>query len=380
METPDRAGRGMQQTLGIAKQRRALLGPAWRWLRAGAVGVAAFLLVGLAVGLMAPAPDGVPPIAVLSHKLEQLRRHGADYDLLLVGSSRFHYGIDPALLDGEAAAQGCSIHSYNMGVQGLGPTELRHLLAALAAIRAPSWRWVLLERLPEGSDAFYGRGTVRASWAMRDLTDLRIALTSLLTSPSRLLLRAFDSAQAVALFAYNRLGIGQLGRWLQRRDGGPLPTDGFLIDLSRRGYVPMEEEIDPVLHARVAAIDHANLERHLTESRGQGGAFRPLSAVRAEHFAEQVAMARAVAPKVGLVLMPKSRARYIPDALAIEDAILTGRLPADAVVNFNDPRRYPQFYRHDAWYDEDHVVLPQAMFLTRSLADELCRQMRANPG
>jgi hypothetical protein len=370
----------MQQTLSVAKRGRVLTALGRDWWPATLVGVVAFVLTGLLLGLAAPTPEGDPRIAVLSQKLEHLRRHGDDFDLLLVGSSRFHYSIDPALLDAEAARQGCRISSYNMGVQGLNPPELRHLLAELAAIRRPRWQWVLLERLPEPGGSFFERGTNRASWAMRDLDDLRIGLTSILTAPNRFLIRAYDATHMLGLFVYNRLGIGQLGGLIGRPSDAELPTDGYLVDLSRRGYVPMEEEIDPVLHARVAAIDHANLARHLSEARAQDGTFAPLSELRAGHFAELLAQAREVAPRVGLVLMPKSRARWIPDALAIEDAILAGRLSADAVVNFDDPRRHPRFYRPEAWYDEDHVTLPHVRSLTRSLAGELCRQMLASPG
>ena len=71
------------------------------WLRPVAMvglGIVCYLAVAWPLNRVAARLAGEPRAAIVSHKLDFLRAHAADYDVVLVGSSRVHYDVDPAVL------------------------------------------------------------------------------------------------------------------------------------------------------------------------------------------------------------------------------------------------------------------------------------------
>src|SRR5688572_9516465 len=94
-----------------------------RFLR-GARNLAIFLaaLGGVAGAIQAARP--FPEVLGIYQKYLHFARHRADYDVLVIGSSRIYHSFIPAQFDLRVAAGcGLNVRSFNFGYDGMSPPE-----------------------------------------------------------------------------------------------------------------------------------------------------------------------------------------------------------------------------------------------------------------
>jgi hypothetical protein len=348
----------------------------WRWARAGAVavGIASFMAVSTAIGL---ATDDLPrawKISVLGQKLAHLRQNPGAYDTLFIGSSRVHYGADPQLFDEEMAQQGCSSRSFNMAVQALTVAEEHRLVQELAAIG--HWERVVLERNPPPLRPLQMLGTDRGAFGFGSLASIRLGLLDIWTSPERFAEQAWSTAGVLLVAAYEQIGIGRLGRLINKPGDDEIPTDGRIVDMSRGGFVPIEAETDPVMLTRVAGVDWPRLHDYLRQSRELKGPAEPLSEARAAMIRDQIDHARALAPSVGYVVWPHSRPQWADDARAIDRAAAEGRLGDAVLINLGDPELTPELFAQELWHDNLHLYTTGTNMITQAIAAQMCASER----
>lgn len=337
-----------------------------------AVGLASFVIVAWgineAVRALAPEPD----FGVLNPKLRHLEQHAGAYDTIFVGSSRIHFHVDPEVFDAEMARLGCASRSFNMGVHALNVAQERYLLRRLAKIGQGRWARVLIERPELPSYAWWSRDTDQQYYFMTSVTDLWLASRSLWTSPRRRRDNAFDTAQLIAAFLSSQLGGGQLGRLLAIAPRTLDPEPGYLVDLSRHGFVPVEREINPGIRARAERFDHAAAGRLLATAKAHDGQVRPLTWSRSAYLWARIAEARQVAPEVALIVFPEVDPAWVDEALTLEQVAREGGLDGVALVNLGDPRRHPEFFDERLWYEDNHLIAEGAAMLSSAIARELC--------
>lgn len=348
----------------------------WAWLVAVLVGVLAFALVSAVIGALTENGPRTWRISVLAQKLDHLRRHAADYDTLFLGSSRVHYGVDPALFDAEMARQGCRARSFNMGVQALTLSEEHRLVQELA--RIGRWDRVVLERNPIPLRSLDLVGTDRGTFGFGTLTGVRLALLDLWTSPGNLLERLWGMAEVVLVGAYEQLGIGRIARLVERPGNAELPTDDRVVAMDRAGFVPIEAEVDPVMRARVAAIDRERLYDFVRQTRELAGPPPRLGERRAALLREQIEHARSIAAGVAYVVWPHSRPQWAQDARAIGQAAAEGRLGTVSFINLGDPAAVPELFAPELWHDNLHLYSVGTEIVTRAIATQLCAAERAS--
>lgn len=347
----------------------------WAWPVALLVGVLSFALVSAVIGALTEHGPRTWRISVLAQKLEHLHRHAADYDTLFLGSSRVHYGVDPALFDAEMARQGCHARSFNMGVQALTLSEEHRLVQELA--RIGRWDRVVLERNPIPLRSLDLVGTDRGTLGFGTLTGVRLALLDLWTSPGNLLERLWGMAEVVLVGAYEQLGIGRIARFLERPGNDELPTDDRVVTMDRAGFVPIEAETDPVMRARVAAIDRERLYDFIRQTRELAGPPPRLGEQRAALLREQIEHARSIAAQVAYVVWPHSRPQWAQDARAIGQAAQEGGLGDAPVINLGDPTLAPELFAPELWHDNLHLYTTGTEIVTRAIATQLCAAERA---
>jgi hypothetical protein len=111
----------------------------------GTFNVCAFF-VGLAVSAVVlgkwTAPLNVPAI---SDKLAWWSAHSAEYDTLIIGTSRLYHGVIPSVLDRAVASEGTVLHSFNLGLDGMRPPEDDFVLEKALAAPGLKLRWVIVE-------------------------------------------------------------------------------------------------------------------------------------------------------------------------------------------------------------------------------------------
>jgi hypothetical protein len=351
-----------------------------RWLGFGLVAATGFVAVSaLTVQLTGRDADPVSG-PVLTDKLDWLRAHAGDYEIVFAGTSRVHYHVDPDQLDPAMAAAGCALRSFNMGLQGLTSAELYWLLQELAGVeRAAGVQWavVAVDRPQIALRILRELGTERLAYTMRRPGAVRTLLEGIWTSSRSLINKVMDSRDVLLAWLYYSIEPGVLARRLlpmaPALDAGP----GLTVDLARDGYVPIEEETDPMLPPRVAAIDWDRFGQELERLTQLDGEAASLSDARAAHFRGQLDAARAVAPRVVLVLMPQATRDWVADSRALERAAADGRLGDVAVVNLGDPARYPQLFARELWFDTDHVGVEGVQRLNAALGPALCEALKS---
>jgi hypothetical protein len=86
-----------------------------------------------------------PEIPLVRDKIEYLARHGDEYDVLFLGSSRMHSHIMPWVFDQVAGENGVPVKSFNAGVAGMRSPEDQYVLEEILRRPHRRLRWVFVE-------------------------------------------------------------------------------------------------------------------------------------------------------------------------------------------------------------------------------------------
>jgi hypothetical protein len=333
----------------------------------------AFVLGLAAIGVALGPVDSFVDIRVVGPKLEHLRAHGDDYNVLFVGSSYVHRDFAPETFDAEMARRGLAVRSFNMGVPGMDPPETYFVVREALAERPTGLVCVLIE-------LDYYRTVIRE----RDLHTRRNdywhdgyytaqAIRSLLEQPVDAGLKAKSAARHIEAFGRNSLHAGR----------------GLLYVLTATGRMPDEQ--DRILALGPAgdgftALDDANTR--LAELRSElftgleidvfaekvealkAGATRETTGVRTPTRAQVEALAEIVRIIRGAGAHPVLVVPPCLDARAELIALARDTIDADVLV-FNDPNRFPALYATENRFDVGHLNKSGAVAFSKSLAEAL---------
>jgi hypothetical protein len=86
-----------------------------------------------------------PEVPLVKDKIEYLARHGDEFDVLFVGSSRVHCQIMPSVFDRVAGENGVVVKSFNAGINAMHPPEDGYVLEEVLRQPHRRLRWVLIE-------------------------------------------------------------------------------------------------------------------------------------------------------------------------------------------------------------------------------------------
>jgi len=97
-------------------------------------------------------------------KLEHLARHGDEYDVLFIGSSRVHEQIIPAIFDQVATMNGLPVKSFNAGIVGMLSPEDGYVLEEILRRPHRRLRWVFFEISRIGTQVWEGHTARFGYW------------------------------------------------------------------------------------------------------------------------------------------------------------------------------------------------------------------------
>ena len=100
------------------------------------LGLASFVL-----GRCLPFPD-VPTVRA---KLDWLAKHGDEFDVIVIGSSRVQLQFIPSVFDRAAAESGRPVRSFNAGISAMVPPEDAYVLEQILRRPHRRLRWVVIE-------------------------------------------------------------------------------------------------------------------------------------------------------------------------------------------------------------------------------------------
>jgi hypothetical protein len=318
--------------------------------------------------------DDLPFWSWCRPKVAHLRRHGADYDTVFVGSSRVHQAVVPAEFDRRTAELGVPTRSFNLAYAGMRPHDFSTVLDWLVAHRPPRLRRCIIELHA------FEQGSRSSNW----LADLDIMvhrpagfgrrLASLwsypLTDDSRLDRLVFLGAHSLV----NALGLGRgpgllddlCARW--RGDVPPPVADaGFtrveeILRTEERRRQPARWRADPA--AAAAALERKRQDPVPTRLRG-GFDFASLR--------YQARLLREAGVEPIFVVMPvwsnALQGRDALDLVAVEVPLLV----------FDLPDAHPTLFTFDDWFDSDHLTVPGATRFSSYLAEQLVSRRLLTP-
>lgn len=326
--------------------------------------VAAFACVCALLRPLVPWPEDFG----LRAKFEYFRAHKDEFDLLLVGSSRVFRSFDPEILDAELLCRGLPLRSFNLGVGGMGAFEMDHTLKAALALRPARLRYALVEGGPWVHDEYFlGDPLSQRIVFWHSVEETQLAVRSVWLGDGSFGDKLMQSCTHVELCARRLVNLTQgprvVAAWLGT---GRDPYDRTLTreELEHgRGHQALEEIAarlpslsrdrllrDPArFAARVARIPEENAREVPLQHYN-------LAALRAQQRAAQAA-------GVTLMLVAPPGSAGEPERSALQRAGLVSSL-----LDLNRPEQYPELFRIDHRWDEQHLNRAGAEAASRILA------------
>lgn len=339
----------------------------------------------------------------LAAKLRWWDAHADEHDLVFVGSSRVFRAFDPRVFEAELAGYGTQLSAFNFGVGGVRPFEMDLILRALLDRRPKKLAWVLYEGGPmdprfEPLDDVEASRTVFwhtpgvtarvlhsvARWPFTGSDALQwreqhawvgpaLDAAGLLELAWRLDL-ARRHAQVlgwnVTSFGQGRAILGEvLGEELtsnRRRMLSPEELE------SGQGYVAFEDNADEKDTERHRIL-HANpvgFAQRVEEVRAGNAEFPDVETLNLPAHAAQQAAVRAAGAEIAYVVLPDRFPR--PDRRALQRAGKIG-----AVLDFDQPELWPQFFTLESRFDAGHLSRAGAVEFSKTLAREFAQLAKA---
>jgi hypothetical protein len=324
-----------------------------------AVGIAvlAFVLVCAALNALLPFPE----IDVVSAELRFFQEHRDEFDTLFVGSSHIHHQISPAIFDRAMREAGHSTRTLNLGINGMFPPESGYVLERLLSAKPRHLRWVFIEL-----DELETRRNPKAEAARRSVYWHDWKRTSLVL---RKILDDGDQGNAwdlvlfhSALYAKNFTNIGKkidLSWWSSHLGKKAAPPKSLGRDGD--GYVP---QIKTLSEAEAAAYE-AGLERAVAQAESKFVSAATEQACR--QWADEVRKIGATPIFLITPTMAQTKLGFRP-----ESGI------ASPVMLFNDAKAYPQLYRNEMRFDENHLNGAAAEEFTTLVARDFSKLIQEN--
>lgn len=315
--------------------------------------------------------DAMPWFAWVRPKAVHWQRRAADYDTLVVGSSRLHYGFVPAVFDAAMAAAGRPSSTFDLACTGMRMLDylefadwaldqrpgLRRLIVELGDPTAlpPRREWMTERTLQtHGVGSFYVR--LRAAFSA-PVSDQPVALAHLL---------AHGAAHELRLGQASRILDDCVQRWRGEplADEAPVPDAGAL-DIGTNSW-PAIEEARAALLADAQAVLAEVADKRTARSAAWRRADHDLTACR--RLQERC---RDQGVDLWFVLPPSLAPSVVGEAALAE-------LGASAnVLDFDDPARHPEFHALATFHDHTHLTAEGARAFTAALAAQLLDRLAA---
>ena len=331
------------------------------------VAVLALLAVAAVIRNRLSGPRPLLTFPLLVEKWDQYRADHADYQVLVLGTSRLHAAFDPPAFEARASRDGIRARAYNFGVPALNIREQRELIQRIVKLNPSSLTDVILDVMPHQLNTMDNVTSTR----LRPLLTLdRLPLSArdqwatFRPVPRRIL----GELYLAGAYLHEPLSVGLLSQRLQ----GTVEKGIYRMDLARQGFVPLEREIHPMITARRDQF-LANVDLYVARSESlKRNGVEPghVPGDRYRLLAGTLALWESLPVRITIVLHPSWE--YGNEYRAMVDEI-PRRFPDVAVVALGDPGIHPELFDPSLWYDRGHLNGDGAKIFSRRLAAEWAR-------
>ena len=345
-------------------------------IRLGLLFAGCFLVSTLALGIAARLALPPAEIVELTSKFHPLVRQDNDIDTIVIGSSRVLRDFMPAAFDAGAAAAGCPLHSYNLGVADMNVIEMRYLLDRVAAARLPHLKRILFDP-PNDIHVSFANLHSERMWVTTDPRDALRALGDIWSHPDP---RKFSAtARYAAAFVYRNSALGLLGRILHP---DPLPDPPWPDSMDATGFQsqdPAAATIDPNRALMLQTFDQFKAE--LADLERQDAGDLPPTPISADQERRRIAgildvtaLIRRMGYQPAVLHLPDTYGEAITDAKGIERA-LRDQQPPIPDIDLMGSEWAARIYAPDAWYDRTPLHRTAAGEASADAGTSLCRQL-----
>lgn len=300
-------------------------------------------------------------------KLAGLRSHGADCNVLVIGSSISFHGLRPKSFDAANGEAGVETRTYNMAMPGTMLGESYHLLQRIAEQQPEQLRWVLIEA--DGVVRIHGGGEFLSpkNIAWHDPESLPILIAYPEGLDLTMKVRGRYSWRNTVVTAYNALGIGRATPWVEESLG--LSWKGLdrvrWLGPARDGFRPVTwnpDESSRYIRQRYLerrGYYHRQLKQ-LTLSRPDVADPRPSAIPLFERI-------NLLADQMGVrVIYYTLRGAYEGrDCVAMA---ASGQI--ETLLRLDDAERFPELFDNAYYYDGIHFTSKGAEFFSSYMAQE----------
>lgn len=332
-------------------------------LRNGALFFSALAVVCGAISAARPFPE----ISGISRKYRHVADHRADYDVLFVGSSRFHHGIVPPQFDARIAEiTGQRIRSFNFGHDAMWPPESFFILRKLLALRPPHLRWVFIDCVAIRTQIDPRNMLTKRTAYWHDARHTALAWRALAVEAIPWSDRVRRAVAHGTLLLRNWTNAGAGAEWLAvefgvvKRKKSARGAPAWKSSESE-GYEP--EPDTPMTAEKLAEFQSAvaDFRENLPP--------QPIDRVFRRALDDAIAEVRAAGAQPVLLLTPTVK----------EKENFTGLPDGVPVLRFQDPNAFPQFFDPANCYDNEHLNHAGAQLFTAELARRFAELLPPKP-
>ncbi|HEV2678753.1 MAG TPA: hypothetical protein VGV37_29770 [Aliidongia sp.] len=340
-------------------------------MRSAALFVGCFLVstygIGIVGRLVLPSPD----VGELTLKIHAIEQETDPIDTIAVGSSRMLHAFDPARFDRAAAAAGCPVHSYNLGIGGMNLIEMRYVLRTLAAHHAQPITRALFDP-PNDIHIQFSNLKSQRVWVTTDPREASLAVADILSHPDP---RKYSSlARYLIAFLYHNSALGLASRYLE-----PAPPTTEATAFPARGYQPLDPEAKPSVERIGLLNDHDRFVRIARNLQNEAAEQAEPAPIDPAQESRRITVVRTMAESIRtlgyapiLLSLPDTYGEAITDARQLAAAFGRPDIAIPA-VNFMDKADAGVVYDKGSWYDWAHLNEPVADYLSAAAGRRLCQ-------
>ncbi len=325
---------------------------------------AATLLTAAVLGRFTEAPQD----PLVGGKLAWWQAHGAEFDTLIIGTSRTFRGIIPGVFDETMAAAGEPARSFNLAADGMRPPEDDFVLEKALAVPGLKLRRVIVECNEVQMSEKNMDHPIPRDLYWHDAQRLRILWKRAWATPfgkrhsfTTVFSKRLGDLELFAghtrLWLWKSLHIGEATAWV-RADGNGAVIDGGLSAVGPRQDGSEESRPLPPMSGKALA-DYQRTLNELT-------AHTPPTSFGDPESQADLVRKRTLIESVGAQMI-LVRPPYLDKKVFAPSASLA-RVP---FFDCSDPARFPQLYALEMRHDYGHTNARGSAIYTRLLAEWL---------
>ena len=335
----------------------------------------AFLITSHSLYQTVPTSKIPENIEFIGPKYTYYQANKENYNALFFGSSRVLNHISPAIVDQEAKAHGIEINSYNLGIPAIREIHSYIFLRDVLKDAPATLKWVFIEiSLDKGYEPFANARTGRSIY-WHNFSNTKIAIDYVLTSEESLLNKAILTSSHILPYIYHRLNIGTFFNKL-------LPLKFFSTELQseqesyerNKGFLGIHsDDSDEFRQSFLTNIsDYQSDVKKLKKYHRESPQADDKSPYNKQNLIRKIVKTVNQSGATPVFVITPT----LDTAEDLYQAYQDGIIPK--LLAYNDPSKYPQFYRLDNRHDAEHLNIDAANAFSRELARDFAQIIKAN--